>query len=184
MSTCSKCGARVQFRYVDGRRVPIHDGGGWKCSGSPVENAVVKAKTLARSAKPDIIFAYGDDYARPVVCSKCGASVFFVRHNGGSAWFDSLGHPWPKHACFDSDRPVSKSFLELLSHGKGGAQLGAVTALDERGRVTIQLWNGDVLKVATWHSGSDLVGQLVAWFGGDSFWFSKLGPIRAAVVDR
>jgi len=29
--------------------------------------------------------------------------VFFVRHNGGSVWFDQLGRPWPKHECFDED---------------------------------------------------------------------------------
>ena len=44
-----------------------------------------------------------DDYCRPTSCSVCGASVFFVRHNGGSVWFDELGWPWPKHACFDDD---------------------------------------------------------------------------------
>jgi hypothetical protein len=26
-----------------------------------------------------------------------------VRHNGGSVWFDDLGPPWPKHACFDEE---------------------------------------------------------------------------------
>jgi hypothetical protein len=31
----------------------------------------------------------------------CQQQVFFVRHNGGSVWFDELGWPWPKHACFD-----------------------------------------------------------------------------------
>src|SRR4051812_46758521 len=28
-------------------------------------------------------------------------TVFFVRHNGWSVWFDSLGWSWPKYACFD-----------------------------------------------------------------------------------
>lgn len=45
-----------------------------------------------------------DDYCRSTTCPKCGATVYFVRHNGGSVWFDDLGHPWPKHACFDDDR--------------------------------------------------------------------------------
>lgn len=36
-------------------------------------------------------------------CPKCGAPVYFVRHNGGSVWFDSLGPPWPKHECFVDD---------------------------------------------------------------------------------
>ena len=44
-----------------------------------------------------------EDYCRPTNCPICGAPVFFVRHNGGSVWFDALGKPWPKHACFDND---------------------------------------------------------------------------------
>lgn len=33
-------------------------------------------------------------------CPHCGQYVYFVRHNGGSVWFDELGKPWPKHSCF------------------------------------------------------------------------------------
>lgn len=43
------------------------------------------------------------DYCHPTRCPICGAYVFFVRYNGGSVWFDQLGKPWPKHACFDDD---------------------------------------------------------------------------------
>jgi len=39
------------------------------------------------------------DFCRPASCPKCQAPVFFVRHNGGSVWFDALGQPWPKHPC-------------------------------------------------------------------------------------
>ena len=49
----------------------------------------------------------------PTKCSICGASVFFVRHNGGSVWFDHLGKPWPKHSCF-SDSPNSHLFRHRL----------------------------------------------------------------------
>jgi hypothetical protein len=45
-----------------------------------------------------------EDFCRPTSCPRCGGAVFFVRHNGGSVWFDELGHPWPKHECFDEDR--------------------------------------------------------------------------------
>src|SRR5947209_2664214 len=34
-------------------------------------------------------------------CPICKAVVYFVRHNGGSVWFDQLGKPWPKHPCMD-----------------------------------------------------------------------------------
>jgi hypothetical protein len=42
-------------------------------------------------------------WLEPSPCPRCGALVFFVRHNGGSMYFDELGWPWPKHACFDED---------------------------------------------------------------------------------
>ncbi len=48
---------------------------------------------------------YEEDYGRPTTCPICGVSVFFVRHNESSAWLDSLSKPWPKHTCFDHDRP-------------------------------------------------------------------------------
>jgi len=42
-----------------------------------------------------------DDFCHPTSCPRCGAPVYFVRHNGGSVWLDELGYPWPKHPCFD-----------------------------------------------------------------------------------
>lgn len=45
-----------------------------------------------------------DEVCRPTKCPTCGNPVFFVRHNGGSVWFDQLGPPWPKHPCSHSDR--------------------------------------------------------------------------------
>src|SRR5262249_32213438 len=47
----------------------------------------------------------GDDCCWLSTCPKCGAPVYFVRHNGGSVWFDSLGPPWPKHHCFADEAP-------------------------------------------------------------------------------
>ena len=44
------------------------------------------------------------DLCRPTTCRRCGADVFFVRHNGGSVWLDKLGWPWPKHGCFAGDQ--------------------------------------------------------------------------------
>lgn len=36
-------------------------------------------------------------------CPVCGEDVWFFRNvNGGSAYFDALGKPWPKHPCMDS----------------------------------------------------------------------------------
>jgi hypothetical protein len=36
-------------------------------------------------------------------CPKCGAEVYFVKHNGGSVWLDPpLAPPWYKHPCFEN----------------------------------------------------------------------------------
>lgn len=43
------------------------------------------------------------DFCRRSTCPKCRQPVFFVRHNGGSVWFDSLGVPWEKHPCMASE---------------------------------------------------------------------------------
>lgn len=45
-----------------------------------------------------------EDFCRPATCPVCYEPVFFIRHNGGCLWVDSLGHPWPKHACMDEDQ--------------------------------------------------------------------------------
>jgi hypothetical protein len=47
-----------------------------------------------------------DDFTRSTTCPICGATVYFVRHNGGCVWLDSLGWPWPKHPCFDDPNEV------------------------------------------------------------------------------
>jgi hypothetical protein len=47
-------------------------------------------------------YRFESDFCCPTNCPKCGAEVFFIRHNGGSVWVDPpLGWPWPKHGCFD-----------------------------------------------------------------------------------
>ena len=63
------------------------------------------------------------DFCRPAQCQHCGASIFFVRHNSGSVWFDSLGKPWPKHECYyvnmvifsNQDKALIRPFLNLES---------------------------------------------------------------------
>ena len=51
-------------------------------------------------------------------CPVCGASVFFYQSPyGGRVFFDSLGPPWPKHACTTSDYVASGRGL-----GQGGCK--------------------------------------------------------------
>lgn len=54
-----------------------------------------------------------DGFCRSTLCPICGEEVFFVRHNGGSVWFDELGPPWTKHECFEQ---VSASNGAQFSH--------------------------------------------------------------------
>lgn len=56
------------------------------------------------------------DFCRQTRCPKCGADVFFLRHNEGSVWVDELGWPWPKHGCFDdSGSATGYRFISDLS---------------------------------------------------------------------
>lgn len=50
------------------------------------------------SASPYCI--HEDGFCRKTSCPKCGCTpVYFIRHNGGCVWVNSLGIPWPKHEC-------------------------------------------------------------------------------------
>lgn len=84
MSTeiCHFCDHEIRFRNINGTPVPLHPTGS-NCGG----------KTYYREEKKDI--------CHPTKCPRCGDPVFFIRHNDGSAWFDALGSPWEKHACFE-----------------------------------------------------------------------------------
>lgn len=41
--------------------------------------------------------------------------MFFVRHNGGSVWFDELGWPWPVHPCFADAKVARKGSPSLFA---------------------------------------------------------------------
>jgi hypothetical protein len=104
--TCSECGQDIDFRTIDGRVIPFGctcssgDGGGVFWSGvRRVNNTSRKrVRSVHRLQEPD-------DFCRRSKCPVCGALVCFVRHNGGSVWFDDLGWPWSKHKCFDLPGP-------------------------------------------------------------------------------
>jgi hypothetical protein len=88
MSTCRNCGQDITFRYIDGVCTPIHLDGG-RCGGWSADDDAVKG-------------------ARRMGCKHCGKMVWFVQNNGGFWWFDHLGVPWPKHACYQSHSSSSK----------------------------------------------------------------------------
>ncbi len=91
MSTCSRCGNLVEFRYVNGRCIPLHLYGSCIGDGTPRVNDYSGYNTSYEST----CFCTN--------CPECGDEVFFIRHNGGSVWIDPpLGPPWYKHDCFDT----------------------------------------------------------------------------------
>ena len=100
MAICKFCGEEIEFRTQRGNVIPLH-----RCDTTVIEWA------SARKANPDC--------CRRTLCPRCRLHyVFFVRHNGGSIWFDYLGPPWPQHACFEKvDRPEIPTFLLNIPEG-------------------------------------------------------------------
>ena len=88
MTGCAKCGQPVEFRFMDGRPIPLHFEGG--CSGS---QGATGGERVRKSDESSCI---------RTKCLKCFEAVFFIRHNGGSVWIDPpLGPPWYRHGCMD-----------------------------------------------------------------------------------
>lgn len=67
-----------------------------------------------------------NDSCRTSKCPVCHAQVYFVRHNGGSAWFDELGPAWPKHPCLTGESRDS-----LQPHHNTSSKDGVVWAYVE-----------------------------------------------------
>src|SRR4051812_4220020 len=98
MDTCNRCGGEIIIRYMNGVPRPIHLSGG--CSGGSGGSGI---STRTVSVPETRVYSESTDgFCRATICPTCGGEVFFVRHNGGSVWFDELGWPWPKHGCFDN----------------------------------------------------------------------------------
>jgi len=98
MSACSICGGAIEFRYMSGRRIPIHTDG-YGCSG-------YRNGASAAYSKP---FGTSISYLNPNAhCPVCNKPVFFYQSaHGGRVFFDNVGWPWPKHGC--TDNPLSQS---------------------------------------------------------------------------
>jgi len=95
--------------------------------------------------------------------------VYFVRHNGGSVWFDELGPPWPKHGCFDEHRDEGRYGIQLRRLlATSGQVFGIIietetTRLGEGGRIMVRCSDGTIIdsEFDTQAVLSDLPGQLV-----------------------
>lgn len=104
MSTCSRCGNPITFRYVDGRCVPVHLSG--VCSGGGGHSSSNDYSGYSRSDESCCFLTN---------CPECGDEVFFMRFNGGSVWIDPpLGPPWYKHPCMDQGYSPSNDVKSAL----------------------------------------------------------------------
>lgn len=107
----------------------------------------------------------------PALC----AEVFFVRHNGGSVWFDELRWPWPKHGCFDEDRYGIQLRRLLTEHRRASGQVFGViietetTWPGEGGRIVVRCNDGTLIdqEFDTKANLSLLPGRLVVVLHGE-----------------
>ena len=179
--TCWYCGGVIVFRYHDGMLRPIHlsgacpmADGGWV--------------GFAQST------SYHEDFCRPTVCQYCGADIFFVRHNGGSVWFDELGWPWPKHPCYyPEDRPLQHA--RTLLHWRiltPQSDLCLVVFAEQLSRTRTQLavlrHSGISERIEVLGNGVPFVGELVTFSQDGTHIVCLADPTRklmlADVFDR
>jgi hypothetical protein len=160
--SCDFCGGEIIFRWVDGKITPIHLSG--RCWGDLSEERGSRASTLWAPWRFRS-FPCGSDLSCPTTCPKCGAAVYFVRHNGGSVWLDELGWPWPKHGCFDDSRPLFR-IVEDWVHAERHLALVTRAAVFSRPGEDNQTWVEVCRQGGTFHRRAagdylDLCGELV-----------------------
>lgn len=98
---CEFCGEELKFRVIGGATIPLHPKGS-TCEGKRYYRAENIDKCLR------------------VPCPVCEESVYYVRHNGGSVWFDSLGWPWEQHPCMDRRLHTIPKHWDALASVPGG----------------------------------------------------------------
>lgn len=115
MPNCIHCGETIEFRYIDGRSIPLHLNGG-SCNGGSIS---VNYSGYSRCEESSCSTTH---------CPECGEEVYFIRHNGGSVWIDPpLGWPWYKHGCMDTNRSTLASNIALnFRKLREGLEIGVV----------------------------------------------------------
>lgn len=189
MSTCSRCGDHVEFRYIDGHCIPLHLSGG--CGGRSGSSDVRDFSGFVSSNESECFQTH---------CPSCNGSVFFIRHNGGSVWVEPpLGPPWLKHACME-DEPTNGDRIraslifpdELATYDSPeGLLIGVVKAAETAASCTIlQIESGasETLFLLIKNNAGFLVGRIVVvdpsasvvrWIENASYTFSIIAPLRA-----
>lgn len=134
MPNCDTCGGEIEFRYIDGRCVPIHLNGG--CSaGSGYGYTWGSGAGLFRESSrgTPFVFQYTHliSYAAPNAhCPVCGEPVFFYESPfGGRVFFDELGPPWLKHPCTENDKNLA-AFIRTTDRERLTARFKAAAPVE------------------------------------------------------
>jgi DNA-directed RNA polymerase subunit RPC12/RpoP len=190
MSTCSRCGQSVEFRYVGGRCIPIHPFGGCSSGGG-------------YSTRNDFTgyLSSNESSCSQTDCPECGERVFFIRHNGGSVWIDPpLGPPWFKHRCMDTGSSTKSNTRSSLaseyklpaSSRQDGLIVGVVieaetSIFNEITLINVQTGEKDNFMLLIKNSAGFLVGRIVVidpactfvrWIEDEMYSFKILAPIK------
>jgi hypothetical protein len=109
----------ISFVTMNGMSIPIHEDG--NCPGSTGAASYGWRYSLSNYSS--------ESFCWRTTCPIRGCyPVYFVRHNGGSVWFNHLGQPWPKHSCF-VELEIRNELLDLQAIAQGlpdGVLLGWV----------------------------------------------------------
>ena len=158
MSTCSRCGNEIEFRYMSGRCTPIHTQGSCIKPG----NSKVTDYSGYTVSKESTCFCTN--------CPNCKGEVFFIRHNGGSVWIDPpLGSPWFKHSCFEPEGKTGSTLLSSIQNYKielknneiiGVVKATHVDALKAYTKVTIETGRSEIISLRIKNNAGFLLGKL------------------------
>jgi len=194
MPICSRCGSEIEFRYIDGRCVPLHLYGGG-CGGS-ARSEVYDYAGYSRSKESSCFLT---------TCPECGCEVYFIRHNGGSVWIDPpLGPPWYKHPCMDNtyvaakgvrSQVVSESALAKFTV-RDGLIIGIVKEAEASFSKRCSLINiepGKDVSIVLLMKGNagflvgrlvlyDQRGKVVPWVDNDSYTFRVIARLKPRPV--
>lgn len=132
----------------------------------------------ARTARPLRSYIYKDIYSevdtenRKTTCPKCGSSVFFIRHNGGTVWLDHpLTYPWYKHSCFDNfsskttkeikKRRLAPSSASTTPHSKIiVVEFCCYRETLNSTRVRFKSSHGEIFSLDVRHDATEIVGNI------------------------
>lgn len=194
MPICSRCGSEIEFRYIDGRCVPLHLYGSG-CGGS-ARSEVYDYAGYSRSKESSCFLTN---------CPECGHKVYFIRHNGGSVWIDPpLGPPWYKHPCMDNAyvaakrirSPVVTESALAKFRQRDGLIIGIVkeaeaSASKRCSLINIEIGKDGSLILLMKNNAGFLVGHLVlydqrgksvSWVENDSYTFRVIARLKPRLV--